>query len=172
MNKASRMYEISKGLTCVLLLSQKEGRQKSWRYICWKSPNWAKGKNLLISGARRIPNRLSPKKSTPRFIIIKWRKDKDKGNNLKNFEWKRMRHRWKDCDANDCRSLTKTHGGPVTFKCRTKGGLSPRNSISSKNNLQQMKGEERITQMKGNRRCQQLPLKELLREAFWTEGKW
>ena len=46
-------------------------------------PNLVKEMNIQLQEAQRVPNKVSPKRSTPRHIIIKMQKVKDKERILK-----------------------------------------------------------------------------------------
>ena len=46
-------------------------------------PNLAKEIDIQVQGAQRVPNKLDPKRATPRHIIIKMPKVKDKEKILK-----------------------------------------------------------------------------------------
>ena len=46
-------------------------------------PNLAKGVDMQVEEAQRVPNKLDPKRTTPRHIIIKMPKVKDKERILK-----------------------------------------------------------------------------------------
>ena len=46
-------------------------------------PNLAKEINIQVQEAQRIPNKLDPKRTTPRYVIIKLPKVKDKERILK-----------------------------------------------------------------------------------------
>lgn len=68
-----------------------------------KIPEFGKRENLLIRGAKGIPNRIHAQKSTPRFIITKRRKTKDKEKNLESIERRMMHHLWENHDSNGSR---------------------------------------------------------------------
>ena len=48
-----------------------------------KSPDLVKGIDIQVQEAQRVPNKLDPKEATPRHIIIKMPKVKDKERILK-----------------------------------------------------------------------------------------
>ena len=50
------------------------------------SPNLVEDVNLYIQEAEQTSNRLNPKKSMPRHIIIKFAKTKDKEKNLESSQ--------------------------------------------------------------------------------------
>ena len=47
-------------------------------------PNLVKEIDIQIQESQRVPNKLDPKRTTPRYIIIKMTKVKDKGRFLKS----------------------------------------------------------------------------------------
>ena len=47
-------------------------------------PNLAKEIDIQVQEAQRVPNKLDPQRTTPRHIIIKMPKVKDKEKNLKS----------------------------------------------------------------------------------------
>ena len=47
-------------------------------------PNLVKEIDVQVQEAQRVPNKLDPKRATPRHTIIKLPKIKDKGENLKS----------------------------------------------------------------------------------------
>ena len=51
-------------------------------------PNLVKEIDIQVQEIQRVPNKLGPKRITPRHIIIKMPKVKDKGQNLKNSKRK------------------------------------------------------------------------------------
>ena len=53
-------------------------REHTWRNNSWKLPQRGKGKRHLGSGAQSVPNKMNPKRSTPRHIMIKQAKIKNK----------------------------------------------------------------------------------------------
>ena len=50
--------------------------------------NLAKEIDIQVQGAQSVPNKLDPKRNTPRHIIIKLPEVKDKGENLKSSKRK------------------------------------------------------------------------------------
>ena len=54
------------------------------------SPNLAKEIDIQVQEAQRVPNKLDPKRSTPRHIIIKMPKIKDKERTLKTAREKEV----------------------------------------------------------------------------------
>ena len=53
-------------------------------------PNLMKEINIQAQEAQRIPNKMNPKRPTPRHIIIKMQKVKDKERNLKAAREKQL----------------------------------------------------------------------------------
>ena len=46
-------------------------------------PNLVKEINMQVQEAQKVPNKLDPKRNTPRHVVIKLPKIKDKGSILK-----------------------------------------------------------------------------------------
>ena len=53
-------------------------------------PNLVKGIDIQVQKVQRIPNKMNPKRSTPRHIIIKMAKHKDKERILKAAREKQL----------------------------------------------------------------------------------
>ena len=51
-------------------------------------PNLAKEIDIQVQEAQRVPNKMDPKRSTPRHIIMKMTKVRDKEKNLKSSKRK------------------------------------------------------------------------------------
>ena len=57
-------------------------------------PNLVKKIDIQVQEAQRVPNKLDPKRTTPRHIIIKMPKIKDKERILKAAREKKMLSTW------------------------------------------------------------------------------
>ena len=55
-----------------------------------KFPNLVKEIDIQVQEAQRVPNKMDTKRPTPRYIIIKMRKVKDKGRILKAARDKKL----------------------------------------------------------------------------------
>ena len=60
-----------------------EKEQEIEKIIKENFPNLVKEIDIKVQGAQRVPNKLDPKRNTPRHIIIKIPKIKDKERTLK-----------------------------------------------------------------------------------------
>ena len=60
-----------------------------------KSPDLVKGIDIQVQEAQRVPNKLDPKEATPRHIIIKMPKVKDKERILKTARGKQKEENYK-----------------------------------------------------------------------------
>ena len=84
-----RLWDISKSanIQIIGMLEGKENEQEIEnlfeKIMKENFPNLEKEINTQVQGAQRVPNKLDPKRTTPRHIIIKMPKVKDKERILK-----------------------------------------------------------------------------------------
>lgn len=91
---------------------QKEGEIKSTqRNNAENFPNLTKDVNLQIQDFERIPNRIYPKKSTPRDIVMKLLKIKDPEKYLESSDRKATSFLYRKTNSDDSGFLKKNHEG-------------------------------------------------------------
>ena len=71
------------------------------------------GKEIItqVQETQRVPNRINPRRNTPRHILIKLTKDKTQRTNIKSSKGKTTNNTQGDSHKDNCRSFNRNASG-------------------------------------------------------------